>query len=84
MLTDVFENFRNMCLGIYELDPTRLLATPGLAWKTALKKTKVKLGLLTDIDLLLMVEKGIKVGICHAIHQYAKANNKYMKDYDKK
>ena len=73
-----------MCLGIYELDPARLLAAPGLAWQAALKKTKVKLGLLTDIDLLLMVEKGIKVGICHAIHQYAKANNKYMKDYDKK
>ena len=84
MLTDVFENFRNMCLGIYELDPARLLAAPGLAWQAAFKKTKVKLGLLTDIDLLLMVEKGIKIGICHAIHQYAKANNKYMKDYDKK
>ena len=73
-----------MCLGIYELDPARLLAAPGLVWQAALKKTKVKLGLLTDIDLLLMVEKGIKIGICHAIHQYAKANNKYMKDYDKK
>ena len=48
-----------------------------------LKKTEVKLELLTDIDMLLMVEKGIRGGICHAIHQYAKANNKYMKDYDK-
>ena len=46
----------------------------------ALKKTKLKLDLLTDIDMLLMVEKG---GICHSIYQYAKANNKYMKDYDK-
>ena len=52
--------------------------------ESSFKKTKVKLSLLTDIDMLLMVEKGIKVGICHAIHQYAKANNKYMKDYDKK
>ena len=47
------------------------------------KNTKVKLELLTDIDMLLMVEKGIRGGICHAIHQYAKANNKYLKEYDK-
>ena len=46
------------------------------------KKTKVKLDLLTDIDMLLMVEKGIRTGICHSIYQYAKANNKYMKYYD--
>ena len=44
---------------------------------------KVKLGLLTNADMLLMVEKGIRGGICHAIHRYAKANNKYMKKYDK-
>ena len=47
------------------------------------KKTKVKLDLLTDIDMLLIVEKGIKGGICHSIYSYANANNKYMKDYDK-
>ena len=49
-----------------------------------LKKTKVKLGLVTDIDIMLsMVEKGIIGGICHAVHWHIKANNKYMKDYDK-
>ena len=48
-----------------------------------LKKTGVELHLLTDIDMLLMVEKGIRGGICNTIHQYVKANNKYMKDYDK-
>ena len=48
-----------------------------------LKKTKVKLDLLTDIDILLMVEKGIRRAICHSIYRYAKANEKYMKDYDK-
>ena len=48
------------------------------------KKTDVKLELLTDFDILLMVEKGIRGGICHAIHRYAKANNKYMKNYDEK
>ena len=57
---------------------------PELAWQAASKKTKVKLELFTDIDMLLMVEKGIRGGVCHAIHQYAKAYNKYMKDYDNK
>ena len=51
--------------------------------KVALKKTKVKLQFSTDIDMLLMVEKGIRGGICYAIHQYAKTNNKYIKDYNK-
>ena len=48
------------------------------------KKTEIKLELLTDIDMLLMVEKGIGGGMCHAIHRYAEANNKYMKNYDRK
>ena len=48
-----------------------------------LKKTKVKLDLLTDTDMLLMVEKGVRRGICHAVHYHVKANNKYMKDFDK-
>ena len=82
-LADAFEKFRNMCLIIYELDPARFLSAPGLAWQAALKKTKIKLDFLTDIDMLLMVEKGIKGGICHSIYQNGKANNKYMKDYDK-
>ena len=68
---------------IYELDPVKFLSAPGLAWQAALKKTKVKLDLLTDIDMLLMVEKGVREGICHSIYQYARANNKYQKDYDK-
>ena len=83
LLADVFENFKNMCLKIYEFDPTHFLSAPGLAWQAALKKTKVKLDLLTDIDMLIMVEKGIRGGICHSIYQYAKTNDKYMKDYDK-
>ena len=83
LLADVFENFRNMCLRIYKLDPAKFLSIPGLEWQAVLKKTKAKLDLLTDIDMLLMVEKGIRGGICHSIYRYAKANNKYMKDYDK-
>ena len=83
MSADVFRNFRSMFLGIYELDPAKFLSPAGLAWQAALKKTKVKLDLLTDIDMLLMVEKGIRGGICHSVYPYAKANNKYIKNYDK-
>ena len=80
---DVFEKFRSMCIKVYELDTVYFLSAPGLAWQACLKKTEVKLELLTDVDMLLMVEKAIKGKICHAIHRYAKANNKYMKDYNK-
>ena len=83
LLTDVFENFRIICLKIHKLDLIRFISAPGLAWQVALKKTKVKLELLTVIDMLLMVENRIRGGICHAIHTYAKASDKYMKDYDK-
>ena len=78
-----FENFRNKCLEVYELDPAHFLSLPGLAWQACLKKTNIKLELLTDYDMLLMAEEGIREGICHSIHRYAKANNKYKKDYNK-
>ena len=83
LLADVFESFRNKCIEIYELDPTHFLSAPGLSWQAALKKTGVILELLPDIDMLLMVEKGMRGGMYNAIHRYAKANNKYMKNYDK-
>ena len=81
LLEDIFENFRNECTEIYELDPTHFLSAPGLEWQACLKKTEVKLELLTNVDILLIVEKGIRRGICHAIHRYAEANNKYMKKH---
>ena len=83
LLADVFNNFRDMCLKEYELDPAHFLSLPGLAWQACLKKTNIELELLTDYDMLLMVEEGIRGGICHSIHQYAKANNKYLKNYNK-
>ena len=78
LLPDVFENFRNKCIEICELDPTHFLSAPGLTWQACLKKTEVELESLTDIDMLLMIEKGIRGRICHA-----KPNNKYMKNYSK-
>ena len=72
-----------MYLEIYDLYPAHFPSAPRLAWQAALKNTKVQLGSLTETDMLLMVEKGIRGGIYHAIHWYVKANSKYMKDYDK-
>ena len=73
MLANVFENFRNMCLEIYELEPAKFLSAPELTWQAALKNTKVKLELLPDIHMLLMLEKGIRGGICHSTYKYAKS-----------
>ena len=80
LLADVFENFPRMCLEIYKLDPIKFISVPGLVWQAALKKKQVELDLLTDVDMLLMIEKVIRGGICNAIHRYAKASNKYMSD----
>ena len=84
LLSDVFEHFRNMCLKIYELDPVYFVSAPGLSRKACLKKAGVELELLTDYDMLLMIEKSIRGGICQSTYRYAKANNKYMKNYMKR
>ena len=78
----MFENFKDMCIKVYELDPAHFVSLPELAWQVCLKKTNIELELLTDYDMLLIVEKGIRGGICHSIHRYAKAINKYMQNYD--
>ena len=66
LLADIYENVRNMCFNIYELDPVHFLSATGLAWQACLKKTGVKLELLTDSDMILMTEKGIRGGICQS------------------
>ena len=78
LLADVFEKFRNICLENYKLDPAHYFTAPGLSWDVALKMTKVKLELLSDIDMLLMVEKGIRGGVSMISNRYSEANNKYM------
>ena len=83
LLADVFEKFRATCIDIYGLDPSYFfLSAPGLGWQSCFKKTKVKLEILTVYHTLLMIE--IRGGMCQSTHRYAKANNKYMKNYDKK
>ena len=72
LLADVFENFRNKCIEINELDSATFLSAPGLVWQVCLKKTGIKLKLLTDNDVLMMVEKGIRGGIPHVVYSIPK------------
>ena len=71
LLADVFGNFRNKCIEIYDLDPAHFLSASGLAWQACLKKAEVELELLSDVDMLLAVEEGIRGGVCYAIYKYA-------------
>ena len=78
LLADVFEEFRSVCLENYQLDPAWYYTSPGLAWDAALKKTRVRLELLTDPDMLLMFEEGIRGGFSMITKRYGKANNPCM------
>ena len=83
LLADVFENFRDICLKIYGLDPVHYFTAPGLAWDACLKMTGINLELLSNQNMLLMVEKGIRGGISIISNRYGEANNKYMKGFNK-
>ena len=83
LLADVFENFRKTCMETFKLDPSHYFTAPGLSWDAALKYTKIELDTITDPDVLLFIKKGIRGGISTITKRYAKANNKYMSDYDK-
>ena len=78
LLADVFESFRKTSLEYYELDPCHYYTAPGMAWDAALKLTKVELDLITDPDMYLMFEKGIRGGISTITHRHAVANNPYL------
>lgn len=83
LLADVIEVYRQKCYTNYDLDPMHYLTTPGFAWDALLKMTKQELELLTDYDMHLFIEKGMR-GVISTFGEkrYAKANNPYMKDYD--
>ena len=82
--TDVFEKFINTCLKFYGLDPCHYFSSPRLGWDAMLKMSGVKLEKISDIDKYLFIEKGLRGGISYIAKRYAKANNKYMNDYDPK
>ena len=82
LLADVFEKFIKTCLKYYELDPCHYFSSPGLSWDAMFKMTDVKLEKIPDIDKYLFIEKGSRGRISCISKRYAKANNKYMSDYD--
>ena len=83
-LADAFEKFVVMCLKFYGLDPCHYFSSSGLSWDAMLKMTGVKQEKISDIDKYLFIEKWLRGGISYIAKRYAKANNKYMNDYDPK
>ena len=84
LLADVFEKFIGTSLKYYGLDPCHYFSSPGLSWDAMLKMTGVKLEKISDIDQYLFIEKRLRGGISYIVKRYAKANNKYINDYDSK
>ena len=83
-LADIFEKFFGTCLKYYGLDPCHYFSSPGLSWDAMSKMTGVKLKKISDIEKHFFIEKGLRGGISYIAKRYAKANNKYMNDYDPK
>ena len=84
LLADVYEKFIDTCLKYYGLDPCHYFSSPGLSWDAMLKMTDIKLEKISDINKYLFTEKGLRGGISCIAKRYAKANNKYINDYDSK
>ena len=84
LLADVFEKFIDTCLKFYKLDPCHYFSSPGLRWDAMLKMTAVKFKKITDIDMYLFIEKGLRGGFSYIAKRYSEANNNYLKDYDPK
>lgn len=85
LLADVFEKFRYTCKTNYNLDPSFYLTAPSLSFDAMLLLSKVKLELIEDKDfqeIIRLIQKGIRGGVCQVSTKYAKANNKYLPDYD--
>ena len=84
LLADVFEKFINTCLQYYGLDPCHYFSSPGLNWDVMLKMNETELDLVSEIDMHLFIEKGIRGSISHIAKRHSKTNNKYLQSYDDK
>ena len=84
LLSDVFEKFIFTCLKYYGLDPCHYFSSPGLSWDAMLKMTKVELEKISNADMHLFIESGMRGGICYVVKRYSKANNEFCTDYDPK
>ena len=84
LLAGVFESFRKTYLQYYKLDPCHYFTSPGLSWDAMLKMTNIKLELMIDVDMYQSIEKGMRGRVSYIASQYGKANNKYVKEYNKK
>ena len=82
LLADIFEQFRQICLKYYEIDPAHYYIVPGLAWDASTKFTTVKLKTLHDIEIHQFLECGMRGGISMITHRYAEANNSYLQNHD--
>ena len=84
LLADVFKKFIGTCLKFYGLHPCHYFSSPGLSWDAMLKMTGVKLEKISETDMYLFIKKGLRGGISYIAKRYARANNKYTRDYDSK
>ena len=82
LLADVFQTFRKTCIVSYKLDPLHYYTAPGLSWDALLKHTNIDLELLTEMDMHLFIEKGMRGGISMVSKRHAKANNPHTADYN--
>ena len=83
LLADVFQNFQEYYINIYGLDPAHYVSLPGSSWDAMLKMTGIRLDLISDVEMQLFIEKGMRGGVSYIAHRHAEANNKYMKNYNK-
>ena len=84
LLADIFENFRKFCKQYYKLYTCLYFTSPRLAFDAMLKMTKIELELMTDVDMFQFIKKGLRGGDRYIANRRGRANNKYVKEYNKK
>lgn len=83
LLASVFERFRKTSILEFGLDPCHFFSSPGLTWAAMMRSTQAEIELISDVDMLLMIEKGIRGGLTSCNLRFCKANNPYIPNYDR-